>query len=448
MAARNPPPYATIIFVFLWVMATGVAIWLAVEKGKMEEKIVAADAKVANAIKASTAAEATQSRLKAMMVQESGKSADEVINEVSRALQETGHGSSTLVPALRDMASRVKQSDELAKQTQDQNADLQRQIAAANKEKDAAGIASNAALNREKALADTARAEVAKVRAEHEVQLAAAQAAFTKAQGEWDLLHRELVLKNEELRQEVATRDNIIVQKNDQIVGMRPKVGTTLAGLESAGIVVRAKPGASECYINLGKKDRITLGLTFSVHDPRVGVKLATETDLNKISTDPDIGGKASIEVIKVNENESLCRINYTRRGQLVEPGDLIANLFFQQNKDRKFRFVVFGDFDLDGDGVATSAERDRLVRLIGTWGGIVEDKITSETDYLVLGSRPAAPDTKDASAEPGGVIDQQIQNQTIFDELFVEAKRSSVPILNANRFLTFIGFYNNTVAQ
>jgi len=450
MAARNSPPYALVIFVFLWVIATGVAIWLAVQRGDDAKKLADATAKAVAANAEKTKAEALVSRLKLTIASEPGKSADDVISESGKLLSDAGLGSMTLMPAFRDLHTRAQQSEKTATELRAQNDDWKRQVEEAIKAKDTAGTASSATLNQEKRKADAALADLARTRADNETLLAAKEAAHTAASEEWEQEKRTLVLKNSQLEQDLVTRDSLLVQAREQIVALRPKVGTTLAGIESAGLVVRAQPGTKECYINLGHKDRVTAGLTFSVHDPRIGVKLPTETDLNKTNTDPDLGGKASIEILQVTgENESLCRITYVRRGQVILPGDLIANLFYQQNKNKKFHFVIFGDFDLDGDGVATAAERERLVRLINTWGGVVDEKITPNTDYLVLGTRPAAPITTVAAAagEAGGVVDQQTLNQGIYDDLFIEAKRASVPVLNANRFLTFIGFYNNTVA-
>ncbi|MCL2645960.1 MAG: hypothetical protein FWD61_03020 [Phycisphaerales bacterium] len=449
--ARSTPPYATIIFVFLWVIATGVAIWLAVQRGDDAKKLAAADAKVAAASKDVKDAGVVVDRLKNTMLAEPGKSADDVIAESTKVLQETGQSTLSLVSAVRDMATRAKKSDEIAAQLKDQNADLERQVGVAIKDKDAAVTAGTASLNQEKAAAAAARDESAKIRADYETQLTDAQAKHTKDSEEREATHRRDVLQIDQLTQDVAKLNSIIQQKNEQIALMRHKGDMTLAGIEAAGTIIRARPGSNECYINLGRKDRVVPGLTFSVHDPRIGVKLPIETDMSKPNADTEGGGKASIEVMQVGESESLCRITFTRRGQHIDQGDLIANLFYQQNKNKKFHFVIFGDFDLDGDGIPTTAERDRLVRLITSWGGVVDETITPDTDYLVLGTRPAAPATKavadKAAPEAGGVVDQQSLNQKIYDDLFVEAKRASVPILNANRFLTFIGYYNNTVA-
>ena len=65
------------------------------------------------------------------------------------------------------------------------------------------------------------------------------------------------------------------------------------------------------------------------------------------------------------------------------------------------------------------------------------------------MGQRPAAPTLPvgDATA-PGGAGNQREQQQKQYDELVVEAKRLSIPVLNANRFLSMIGYYSTTVVR
>jgi hypothetical protein len=191
------------------------------------------------------------------------------------------------------------------------------------------------------------------------------------------------------------------------------------------------------------------VGLTFSVHDPRIGIKGSVDA-LKPGSENQDVGpaaGKGGIEVEEVGGTESLCRITKTMPGQIIQAGDLLSNPVYQTNKNRKNHFVVFGDFDLDGDGVATAAEHDRVVHLITEWGGVIDDKLSPQTDFLVLGSTPEAPNSN-ADMTPGSPAATAIQEAKEYDTIEDDAKHDGVPILNANRFLAMVGYYNTTIAK
>jgi len=201
-----------------------------------------------------------------------------------------------------------------------------------------------------------------------------------------------------------------------------------------------------ECYILLGKKDRVVPGLTFTAYDPRLGVRYGT---------DEQAQGNGSLEVIQVGETTSLCRITRVTTGRAIQVGDLIANPVYHTDRTRQFRFVIRGDFDLDGDGVATAAERDRIVRLVVSWGGIVEDKVNPQTDFVVMGSRPndiasieEVKDTPTTGPEAGSIADQRQKEQKDYEDIRVQATRLGIPVLNSNRFLAMIGYYNTTIVR
>jgi hypothetical protein len=76
--------------------------------------------------------------------------------------------------------------------------------------------------------------------------------------------------------------------------------------------------------------------------------------------------GKASIEVVRVGNTTSECRITRTSRGATLSEGDLIANLVYDKNT--KYNFLVYGNFDLDRNGVATPQDAEVIKRLITQW--------------------------------------------------------------------------------
>ena len=179
--------------------------------------------------------------------------------------------------------------------------------------------------------------------------------------------------------------------------------------------------------------------MTFAVYDPLIGISLDAEAR----------GKKGDVEVVEVGENDSRARITRTEPNKQITPEDWVASLVY--NKNRKYHFYLFGDFlDLDGDGIATSAERERLVRLIESWGGAVDDTFTSQTDFLVLGAEPGGSALKsDAeSDQTSDLVKQRTSQQKQYADLLVESHDWAVPVLNANRFLSLIGYYNPVIAK
>jgi hypothetical protein len=286
-----------------------------------------------------------------------------------------------------------------------------------------------------------------------------AQEALNKFMRDAEDQRRELVLRLEDSQSQIAKLTAEIRDLRLRILNFGGKTDVSIG--EPDGRVVRVNGATGEVYINLGKKDRMAPGLPFTAYDPRTGVRFGT---------DESAQGNGSIEVIQVGEEMSLCRVTRTSKDRAIQADDLIANIVYHNDRTRKFHFTVFGEFDLDGDGVATAAERERLIVLIKSWGGQVDDDVTSQTDYLVLGAKPKPPLLDQSEPEPaatstapaaegapapasapavaGGVGEVRNKEQARYEELEIAAKRLAIPVLNANRFLSMVGYYNTTVVR
>jgi hypothetical protein len=125
--------------------------------------------------------------------------------------------------------------------------------------------------------------------------------------------------------------------------------------------------------------------------------------------------------------------------------GDLIANLVYEPNV--KFRFKVFGDFDIDQDGKATPQEADVVKRLIAQWGGIVTDDLNIDTDFLIMGKEPVVPaiPAEQLKDDPIREFEQKKAEEArkAYDDVKNKALELHTPVLNQNRFLYFIGFFD-----
>jgi hypothetical protein len=189
--------------------------------------------------------------------------------------------------------------------------------------------------------------------------------------------------------------------------------------------------------INRGERDRLLIGLTFEVFDVKKGV---TRDQFG------DVRGKATVEVVKIKEYTTECRIVRTERGQTIQDNDLVANVVYDKN--RIYKFYVFGDFDIANDGRSTPSDARRIKGMITQWGGRVASEMSYDVDFLVLGLRP---EVNVKSAEDGDFkTPEQIEadaarekkmNQYL--QLEGEARTFRIPILNQNRFLGLVGHYN-----
>ena len=190
---------------------------------------------------------------------------------------------------------------------------------------------------------------------------------------------------------------------------------------ESAGII----------HINLGSEDRVYRGLTFSVYDKAAGIPR-------------DGTPKAQVEVLAIDRRVATARILTSERKNPIHEGDSIANLIW--DADRKNRFVVAGEFDLDRNGETDYDGIRKIEGLIGKWGAEITQEVTADTDYVILGTEPKVP------AEP--TLDQQTEDPMAMDrynaarqandryqQIRRQAESLCVPIYNYDRFLSFTGY-------
>lgn len=253
------------------------------------------------------------------------------------------------------------------------------------------------------------------------------------------------------------------------------------------GYITRV-PGDSTCFINLGKGDQISVGMTFEVYDKvrgipslnedipgmdddtarrikNAGARLAAAAEKgtggingvkaaarsgDRYDTQLPTGGKGSIEVMSVGPDHSAqCRIIHTELGVSMREGDLIANLVYDPNV--KFKFVVFGGFDLDYNGVSTPADGNTIRRLIEQWGGKVLPAATAEeigpdTDFIVMGIMPQVLALSADEQGNAGAVAIQKQQQDAKDAYFKVLERAreyGIPVLNQTRFLYYTGYWD-----
>lgn len=198
------------------------------------------------------------------------------------------------------------------------------------------------------------------------------------------------------------------------------------------GEIIGVDPIDRTVFINRGRRDRLTLGLTFEVYADSSAMRPDAEGNMPP--------GKASIEVIKIDQDTATARIVRESRGNAIIRGDAIANAVYDPRKT--YKFVVFGNFDANRDGRYTPQEAaDVRAKILG-WRGEVVEELTGDVDFLVLGERPVLPPEPSRTA-PIEVVQQYIRLRQIrdrYDELFQRATEAAIPVLNLNRLETLTG--------
>lgn len=247
-----------------------------------------------------------------------------------------------------------------------------------------------------------------------------------------------------EYRDNLRDRDGRVAELNQQILVLRDQVrrlrGETTENRISPvdeyalvdGEVAAVQQGEDLVIITLGRNDKLVIGMTFSVYN--------NPSSIRPTESGEYLPGKAVLEVVGMESTSARCRVVKSSRGNPVVVGDVIANPVY--DPDKTYNFVVFGNFDTDGDGIATPFERQALVAVIERWGGEVLDDISGDLDFLVLGERPDEP-LQPAPNAPRVVYDEYLRLKNRVDryeELFEVASASSIPVLNQNRLRTLIG--------
>lgn len=231
------------------------------------------------------------------------------------------------------------------------------------------------------------------------------------------------------LRARINDLENRI--NEDRIKGENPAMLVDGAVIDTGG-------SDDEIFINRGRQQRVVLGMTFEVYDDAASIRINPVTgELPR--------GKASIQVIKVGETTSTAKITRSVRGRPVVRADVIANAIY--DPEYKFKFLIHGKFDTNGDGRPTSAEAEYLESLVIDWGGTVVtgDQLPGDLDFLVLGVQPPLPvdPPPDAVEEQINIWLRQREIYETYERLMNQASDAQIPVLNENRFLILIGHTN-----
>ena len=242
----------------------------------------------------------------------------------------------------------------------------------------------------------------------------------TAMQSQLDTLQRDTVVANSRIaRMEGELKGKRFVGESEYAL-----VDATVIGMNS---------GDGTATINVGRKDKLRIGMTFEAYSDAADIRPDDKTGEYP-------AGKASLEVVNMDDHSATVRILREKRGNPLVRGDVVANAVYDPKK--VYKFVIYGAFDANRDGRATLLEADDWQAKITGWGGKVLPDLSGEVDYLVLGERPVLPPEPAATA-PVEAVEEWLrvkQAAQRFDDLFKKATETSIPILNENRLRTLIG--------
>jgi hypothetical protein len=237
-----------------------------------------------------------------------------------------------------------------------------------------------------------------------------------------------------EARQRISQLERDLAEFRRRFAAREEKFGELLIGPEALatarqpdGTILTAIPGDKVVYIDLGRQDRLTLGLQFAVYSADTGIPAHGRS-------------KAQIEVVSISESSSECRIVGVADREIILEGDLIANPIYDPTRPQTF--LVIGEFDLDGDGMADAGGAAVIESMITEWGGGLATELTAQTDFMVLGGTPRKPR---GASEPSGA--QSERNRALqrewdrYMDMVESAKALSIPVMTQDLFLSFLGY-------
>lgn len=424
-------PYALIIFVILFVIASGLAVFFYMHDDGKAMNIVALKEDKAEL---DAEIEALQEQVEGLAQYVSGSGSHTMARDAYEAFL-TGDDADDAIPKVDPNIGLVENLREFQKQIIDQ---IGRADRAETKLDDLeAALTEQIENERDRRIAmesvvSDRNDEVAQVkleqqteRAEHARQLSETRQRFDEIRNglsreivslTGDLANvrkhaRELEDENERLTLRVADLLQLDLAEN---VAMYPD-----------GEITRVVDERT-CYISLGSGNGVIPDLIFSVYSP---------------SGDAD-GAKAMIVVKQVFEDASECLITKLEDPRdPVAPGDIIGNIAFDEN--RVYTFLVSGRFDMRGGNQPTDEGREQIIAMIREFGGQVVGEVDVDVDFVVLGPQPILPPEPDDDTPPTvrQIYETRQTEIAEYDEVKRQAIALGLRILNTNRFLERLGY-------
>lgn len=234
-----------------------------------------------------------------------------------------------------------------------------------------------------------------------------------------------------EAQSKLVSTQNRLQDALSKLDVLKPRPKEDIAAYHPDAHVVSVDMQSNIVFIDIGSESKVYPGLTFAVYDRSAPIPT-------------DGSSKGEIEIFDVAKNTSTARITTSSKRNPIAQGDVLINLIWDSKAVN--RFVVAGEFDFNGDGVIDADAKSKIAQLIENWGGKVEDNVTIDTDYVILGTEPVAkkkPTTEDIEKDPlaNEKYDAAAKESEKYKEVKAQAKDLYIPVFNLKRFLNFTGY-------
>ena len=229
-----------------------------------------------------------------------------------------------------------------------------------------------------------------------------------------------------QLQEKQSTIDELTGQINDLRLAMELR-DRKIAGLQQEsldqpdGKVLSANPGKSRVLINIGREQGLRPQIRFTVF----------EADVNNLATAKK---KGVIEVTRIADRNLAYAKIIDGESDITNPiieGDVLFSPLW--DRGGKLRFALVGKMDVNDDGLDDRDEIRDMIRLSGGLvdaedaDGSVKGRITTDTRYLVLGSRRKETTTESATDTYTKMID--------------DAVRMGVEQISVRKLANYVGF-------
>lgn len=216
------------------------------------------------------------------------------------------------------------------------------------------------------------------------------------------------------------------------------------------GSVTFVDQNALTCFVDIGGRDELRVGTTFSVY-------ARENAGVGRPQSDKDIKGKIEITEI-LSDRLAKANIVSQKGNAPLGSGDLIYSPLFLPGQ--KLQIAVVGMLDFDGNPGSDRSEFRRIVRdagadivvevddtakILGKTGeeiesGEIRNRITSATRFVIVGDLGDT-DTADATQQE---IYRRIREAHV--KMQEAAENSGVYVLNLASFLDYVGYSSKSL--
>jgi hypothetical protein len=202
-------------------------------------------------------------------------------------------------------------------------------------------------------------------------QLSEANTQRDEAQAQNRKLTEEITSTKDTANKDVITAKSAQRTLDAQVSAMKSDLKTQRETDVPDGRIMAVNRSLKTAYINLGGKDRLRRGTPFKVYETvKAGEKIY----------------KGRVVVTSVGSDKSEVAVDSEADGMTISESDVIVNPVF--DKSRATRFFILGE-------LTGRVNKEMAKRVLEAGGAKVDDKLSVETDFLVLGVKEA-PDSPD----------------------------------------------------